>query len=349
MGSFFTTCSISHSTITEQQKTTVQLLVPTSKYTSLDKGMIVSNDGSMAYFTPFGFPIHGEYNDYGRIAKYERDQNIDKLEEYFNLSIEDIMNSTSDDRWYVYGIERGDKDWGFKTLDGGEIRNIETLKILGSTNYRTEVYEYLIRDWVKLKDEITENPKNELNYYFNDWRKRINRFFDSYKMTNREKLIEKYGEKITRDLDEFILDKMETMVDLSSMSTFVSTICEYNMFKELKYDFNPWFEENYMKLHHFVMMYGGFGLNRIILPSAYGGQQENWSKLIDLNNFTNKLLEDDLKERLYEIVECDIDSYIDDNVFDLDEFKNDYGSTEVEVAIKIAEERELAIITAKQK
>ncbi len=67
MGSFYTTCSVSHMVLTNQ-KTSIQLLVP--NYSTDFKehlGMIVSNDGAQGFFAVFGFPIHGRYYDYCKV------------------------------------------------------------------------------------------------------------------------------------------------------------------------------------------------------------------------------------------------------------------------------------------
>ena len=48
-----------------RQKTSIQLLVPgySTDYKE-HMGMIVSNDGAQCFFSPFGFTIHGTYDDY---------------------------------------------------------------------------------------------------------------------------------------------------------------------------------------------------------------------------------------------------------------------------------------------
>jgi len=104
MGSYYTTCSVSHMVLTNQ-KTSIQLLVPNYS-TDLKEhlGMIVSNDGAQAFFAPFGFPIHGRYYDYGGIEDIQRDRNVEMLEDFFNLPIDQIISNVGDDRWYRIGI-----------------------------------------------------------------------------------------------------------------------------------------------------------------------------------------------------------------------------------------------------
>ena len=78
MGSFYATCSISKMTLSNQ-KTSIQLLVPRKVYNGDDKGLYVSNDGACGKYIPFGFPIHGNYYDYGRIENVIRDKNVEML------------------------------------------------------------------------------------------------------------------------------------------------------------------------------------------------------------------------------------------------------------------------------
>jgi hypothetical protein len=57
------------------QKTSIQLLVPNTKSLKEHKSMIVSNDGSQEFYSPFGFPIHGRYYDYGYLEDIVEDNN----------------------------------------------------------------------------------------------------------------------------------------------------------------------------------------------------------------------------------------------------------------------------------
>ena len=104
MGSFYSTCSISHMTLTNQ-RTSIQILAPNYSL-SLDGdklGMIVSNDGAQCFFGPFGFPIHGEYSDCGDIDNIIRDRNVEMIEDFFNLDIDQVLGNIGDDRWYKHG------------------------------------------------------------------------------------------------------------------------------------------------------------------------------------------------------------------------------------------------------
>ena len=126
MGSFYTLCSITKKTITDGQPTTIQFMMPnsmghdvsepssqmfvdiflkTAKKEGLDqalkqweeatknwgdkinhKGMMVSNEGAVTKFVPFGPSINGYYNDCGDIKL------CDALTEYAWVSLEDAKN-----------------------------------------------------------------------------------------------------------------------------------------------------------------------------------------------------------------------------------------------------------------
>ena len=99
MGSFYSTCSISNMTLTHQ-KTSVLLLSPNHNISFEDHlGMIVSNDRCQTFFSPFGFPIHGEYDDYGYITNI-KEVNFTKDGDYAikvegNLTIHGVTNKVS--------------------------------------------------------------------------------------------------------------------------------------------------------------------------------------------------------------------------------------------------------------
>lgn len=144
MGSFYVTCSISGMSLTNQ-KTAIQLLVPSWKNSlkMSEKGLIVSNEGCQAFYSPFAFPIFGEYYDYGEIDNIVRDKNVEMLEDFFNLDIKNVINAAGDNKWLTYGEKENDKHFKLKTKDDGDIKNIDVLQNLNMTYFRAEVYEFL--------------------------------------------------------------------------------------------------------------------------------------------------------------------------------------------------------------
>lgn len=153
MGSFYSTCSISGMTLTKQ-KTSILLLAP-GFYTDTfeGRGMIVSNRMAQYHWVPFGFPMRGEYDDYGYIINFEENEFTKMLEQFFNLDINTILQNVGDDRWYEIGEKKNDKYWKRTTLDGGPIRNQKVLLDMGMTYFRTEVLEHLESGWEALSDD----------------------------------------------------------------------------------------------------------------------------------------------------------------------------------------------------
>jgi hypothetical protein len=252
------------------QKTSILILAP-GYNTSLvgdNLNMIVCNDGSQAFFSPFGFPIHGEYDDYGYIDNIKRDKNVEMIEEYFGLDIDSILQN----------IGRGVPE---------NIKNEEFYKTLGLTYFRTEVLEYLERGW----DEY--NLIDPQEYSSESYIKKI---LDRIKknITN-EKITDLIDKKIKGDLSEDEMDLyFEYVIKLDSFKSYIATGVKCNMFRELPItiDFKDEILKQYTMLKNL-----GFGLKKNLTPSNYGSQEDNWVELYKFNDFVSDILVQDIKER----------------------------------------------------
>lgn len=91
MGSFFSSCSLSSMTLSHQE-TSVQLLVRTPlNIENLEpKNMIVSNNLSQSFYSPFAFPIKGKYDDYGYIKDIKKE--YDEVDDINNLLLRHKRN-----------------------------------------------------------------------------------------------------------------------------------------------------------------------------------------------------------------------------------------------------------------
>ena len=269
MGSFYSSCSISGMTLSHQ-KTSILLLTPNAESFSEHLNMIVSNDGCQAFFSPFGFPIHGIYDDYGYITNIKRDKNVEMLEEYFGVDIESIIQGI--------GRERdAHKD----------IKHKEFYHTLGMTYFRTEVLEYLEKGWDQYD---LENPKKYSSDEF--IQKLIKGLEKPIKITDEE-----YAKLMRKKLDKTITDEeREIMMDfiLNSTRTERNYIASYkgNMFKTLPLNMD--FKEHVLKQYTMISKLG-FELRRTLMPSDYGSQENNWSYLYKFNDFVNDLLVEDIK------------------------------------------------------
>lgn len=271
MGSFYSTCSVSNMTLTNQ-KTSILLLSPGySTDINSHLNMIVSNDGSQAFFSPFGFPIHGEYDDYGYITNIQRDKNVEMLESFFGIGIDDILRNIGDDR----SIPK-------------DIKNKEVFEKLGMTYFRNEVLEYLQRGWDEIK---VIDP-------------------DQYSMGSRiSKLLKGISKRVSYDDPRFLElmskkdktdDEREELYELMDMcsgahlreNSYICSTTKYNMFKLLPITLD--FKEDILKQYMFLITLGG-ELNKILMPSNYGSQDTNWKSQYELNEFVNELLVEDLK------------------------------------------------------
>jgi len=289
------------------QKTSIQLLVPTfSKDFSEHKGMIVSNDGAMCFFAPFGFPIHGRYYDYGQIEDIERDANVEMLEDFFNLSIEQILENVGDDRWHKYGEKRDgdstDNHWKITGKDGGAVKNQDVFLELGMTYFRTEVLEYLEEGWKDLIPGAKEHGQYTIGG-------RIGQYFDELKKLRKE--------------DKSIFgSKYESKY---GTSLYLPSLIEISM-----WDLLPITQETsgdeMLKQVTFLYNLGYRKLGKMLLPSVYGSQQDNWFETLKFNKFTNDLLVKDINEYNSWMIE----DYTTDGVFDKEGFIEDYGEKYLE-------------------
>lgn len=107
MGHFSYTCHLSGVPITGGDKAVLLPILPKSHwgYDCSQKNMskfglsnLCSNDGPNMYFDECCFPIFGTYDSYGRLEDIQKDDNTSVLEEYFGLSIENIVTVLTDHR-----------------------------------------------------------------------------------------------------------------------------------------------------------------------------------------------------------------------------------------------------------
>jgi len=95
---FNVACSVSNLSIGCGDRVVYIPLIPSNWYRRLNKephlvgthsGLIYSN----CYFTPLTLPVKGHYNDYGGIDEVDRDANTEAIEKFFNMPIEDFVNT----------------------------------------------------------------------------------------------------------------------------------------------------------------------------------------------------------------------------------------------------------------
>lgn len=274
MGSFYLTCSISHMTL-DRQKTSVQILIPKMKYdgcTDMEehKNLICTNDGAQAFFAPFGFPIHGEYYDYGYIDEIKRDRNVEQIEEFFGANIDDIIKHIG------------------RTRDWTPPKNAELYGELYMTFFRTEVLEFLERGW------DTVNLTDPYDYSGDAYLKKfIDLATKAPTMEQKSEVLEKRsrGEELTED-DHDIMFHSEYEV-FGSSNCYIKSTMDRNFLKLLGVDFEVQLND-VLKQSTFLTRFG-WGLDRILLPSVYGSQETNFEETYLLNDLVNDLLINDME------------------------------------------------------
>jgi hypothetical protein len=279
MGSFYSTCSVSNMTLVNQ-KTSILLLSPGYTTEIGTTGMIVSNDGAQEFYSPFGFPIHGEYYDYGYINNIQRDRNVEMLEDFFGISIDDIIKNIGDDRDIPENI-----------------KNKEIFENLSMTYFRTEVLEYLQLGW----DDI--NISNPGEYTMGGRISKLLKSLSKKIYYDDTRLLELSSKKDKTDSEREELYELMDLVNGSAIreNSYITSLSKLNMFKLLNITLD--FKDDILKQYMFLTNLG-FSLNKILLPSVYGSQDTNWLELYKFNNFVSELLIKDLKDYY-----CDEEEY----------------------------------------
>lgn len=267
MGSFFSTCSASSMTLVNQ-KTSILLLTPNAESFSEHLGMIVCNEGCQAFFSPFGFPIHGTYYDYGNIKNIQHDRNVEMLEQFFGTDIYTIISE----------IGRS-----VPSL----INHPEIYEKLGMTYFRTEVLEYLERGWDKYN---LDTPKK---YSPDSFLADMIKGLDKSNVMSDDEYIKLLKKKLDNTITEEEREMMSGYITASSKTqrTYVASYTN-SMFKLLP--INSDFKEEILKQYTMLKTLG-FNLRKTLMPSEYGSQENNWAQLYKFNEFVNDLLVEDIK------------------------------------------------------
>lgn len=331
MGSFYSTCSISHMTLTHQ-KTSIQLLVPTYKPSFAGHmGMMVFNEGPQGFFTPFAFPIHGTYDDYGHLCDIQHDDNTRMLEEFFNISIDQILQNIGDDRWYNLGEVENNSNWQVRNEDGTPMKNQEIFRDLGMTYIRTEILEFLEDGYQRWMPTDKKADAYSSEGMIKNLLKKVRTFKIKPKKEYTDDMVGNLRKKIQKsfpdkdDVEHMLKTIMsDTDYSFSHDNCYIPSLSKYNFYT--LFELGDKFDEQITK--QFQMLYTmGRGLNRLLLPSLYGSQQDNYTATFKLNELTNKLLVDDKLESLRRMIK-ERDTYDYGESESLEDYLEDYSMLE---------------------
>ena len=291
MGSFYATCSISNITLTGQ-KTYIQLMYSRNNKKSFIGGLDVSNDAALVNYVPFGFPIEGEYYDYGEIENIVKNKNVTILEEYFGNIIENIIE-------YIIDSNIVSKSFDFK--------HIEILNNMAFTYFHKDVYDYLTTGWDKLSTKLTGQYDD---YFARCWNsiKKIENFNNKDKDKLKE-LIDELTEKIRTETN---LSKKNLLIrdmiemknpDYFTITSYIPRIYDSNFkgdfFTELKHYTIAEFGDDIKKQFKFFHTLG-YELKDILKKSQYGSQQDNFKFLKNYNRKMFEIAKNDQEKYGYE-------------------------------------------------
>jgi hypothetical protein len=229
MGCFNMMCSISHTPISFGDRVVAFLLLPlydgSPSQLLAPGGCPGAGDAQMAY-SIVGFPMRGNYSDYGTITYDDGQESVELVENYFGADINELAD-----------VNRKDlPDDLFKQL------NI------------TMMHE---RIFDSLKREV-EGP----------YKKTIDDFFTASSELGAGSPLLKYLDPLTPSRAQFkFLDKMN--VDVFR-------------FKQQIID-TFWFNFRLTSMQ------------RILLPSFYGGQNREWEMFLDVNSIASDILKKKIK------------------------------------------------------
>jgi len=338
MGSFYATCSITDASIIDGDATYMQLILPTwvrNPY-SIDgeaigcgeKGLRVSNEGAMAEFVPFGFPILGRYADYGNIDDIERDRNIEMLEKFFNVSIEDIIECATDDRWYSYGRgEDVDGDQSSWSVGDNKMEHVDILKQITVTYFKKEHYDYLASDfhsdsyWVGECKKRLVQIKEGLKRLDEHWNSNPDKSTLITKEDITEDQITEYRNIFSKEGGEdesddeirnwlvLMANSRATRGPFSDLThTFpVPSMATTDMYKILPLGVEDY--DNVKAQYHFIV--NMHGLYKVLRPSYYGSQSSNKALYTKFHKFSTELIGEENLEEL----KNDLGFYIEDILY----------------------------------
>lgn len=171
MGDFHVSCGITRLSIGYGEDCVLLPLITPKNYRGINiewlpyathqsTSLIVHN---FEMWQPFCFPIRGKYNDYGSIEDIVKDENTERIEKYFSISIEDFVELVTDTRKDVYDtFSHYNKIFYEYPEDLDYDANLEVF--LTHLNFQKEINEYgniYILDDVKI---LIEDNKLKVNW-----------------------------------------------------------------------------------------------------------------------------------------------------------------------------------------
>lgn len=249
----------------------------TSKWTNehiiASKGLLVSNEGALTKWIPFGPAIKGTYDDYGNCKPIDSPENnirLAILKEMTGLEYYTLEDAATDDRWISYGLDgdKGQKEsWGLRGLPEN-YKYLDLLKGLSITHFNAGAYETLVAN------DFSATNGTIVNGDFDD---------DWISKRSKEILskIEEYKKLLEKKPSEYRLENLETRWKFDALLETMGPI-----FKNV----DPLYREKFIeafftcKKHDWYIEQQKMSssmsyLNIPLRQSEYGSQEKKWKGL----------------------------------------------------------------------
>lgn len=160
MGHFTHNCKLTGVPIKDNAVLIVMRPNPSYKYEMVDfnkygKSSMISNDNTRLKYLPIWFPIHGKYNDYGGLENIIEDDNTKIIEQYYGLTISQIVDV----------ITSGRKDDGYD-------RNLDIIKKpkvypkgMKKNEDHFKFYQRIMKDPAPNGGRYPQSPNNDHQVY----------------------------------------------------------------------------------------------------------------------------------------------------------------------------------------
>lgn len=284
MGCSYISDSITDITITEDEEVYMQFITPTwvdncysleeQKLGLSEKGVRVSNNYSLAEFVPFGFPILGDSTDYGMLDNIVYNKNTELLEEFFNISIDDIFEYATQFRWGGEPIPK-------------EIKNVEILKQLTVTFFKKDHYDYLSTTNIGTNGNHIDRTNEVINSIPTTIKNLSNIRGVDESSEDFIEFKERYSKFSIDEAKEYYFEKRWSRMFYNiKHELYIPSIVNYNMFEYLSIDVS--FIAECQGQYRFIRNLKE--LNKVLRPSYSSGQDNNINAVIQFNDFIKEKL-----------------------------------------------------------
>lgn len=116
---------------------------------------------SRGHIIPLSFPIFGEYNDYGKLKNIKKDFNVLKLEDFFEDSIDNIIEVIYNCTYYPHYMSKEEvsKYYQYKNKLGFRKKTIDELKEYYEKFCKTSKIKITLEEFIRIESSIKGDEK----------------------------------------------------------------------------------------------------------------------------------------------------------------------------------------------